>query len=1225
MPASGCIHIPLPELTFQKPPVLPPLPFDKITSAVSKVSPQLYIILTSPSFAPPGSATVPPTQSWSTIQSLLSELYTCASNAAYKADNPLLDINVILDPWCGYDPWLKLGSVENGRPPMVLMAISDEEKQWFQTINQRRESSGLKSLEITTLVSTSSVSESQRRTATSVLREYSISSSLPDSYESVALGGTFDHLHSGHKILLTTAAWLTTRRLVCGVMDYSAEAARLARKSASEFMEPLEARLSNVKAFLNLMRPSVMYDVVPIKDDFGPTRDDADIFALVGSAETERGCFAVNELRATNELNKLDLFIIDVIAPDCSSLSQEDMMCSFRVSFGPWFLPVWLVRTKSLKNTRFSTHLNENTVPNTKDPHAQSLSAMDTPKASQFAARQLKFQLEQQQQQHPIPQPTFQKEQPSTQEDEKENIENVLTTTHVNKQLTDNSMTPTATKTGVLKTPVRIAASSIPQRSSATPKPRTAAAALIAANGSAKANGRFSTPRSAIVTDEAFEFNAPKFHDFTSDATNNIDDGADKWFDGRLGSPAVEGEWTYDGGLPMDDEDEIEPVKKGSPLSARLPKSKKFSSVSSKLATTSITAPSSSLQKGPRQPSSKPANTKSRSNSASKTDPSCTNIEKSFSNLKLGADKKSTLKKPTAPPPAKAPVRKSNLTSSAPAPAPAKPTTTSRPASLTSAAKKSPEVTARHASAPKPAIASLPKPPARPLTVPKEFSFVSRDKHKIKIDRPRSPGIQKRKPIKKSTELTIPKPFNFHSSLRKASGNTVGTKSPYVPLAIRIKKFEAETPDRFKATAKPQKVEALKPVKLTRPRSPMLMTKHRIKHGEALSTEERIAAEMASMQNFKAKPVDKRVLEGAPIGIPQVEKAPLTVPMSPAIQKPKPPAPRPPSPPKVIKANPIRLPEQPFQPVIEHREIKPLDFHLPGDDISERKRREFEEELKKKAEEEERMRNFVARPILDVQYQPRVHVEQKAPTEPRPFHLMTEIRSHLHQQQAHLQAEREPSRSNHTFVAQPMPVFEPFIPKKSEKPITMPEEVFLRSEMRAEERKAFEEQRRQREQEEAEMRDRAKAEKEAKEREEIKRLRQQQVHQAQPIRHFNAVQLQPSSKKLTEPESPMLKDKRIRMGLPVGNVPTYSSHQQQGNVSASIDEGTQTLDDISISQSETSQPPQEAASVDTSFSFLPNGAAPQRRSFWDSWGPSDIVDADGDVFVDKPAAARAAQ
>ena len=36
-------------------------------------------------------------------------------------------------------------------------------------------------------------------------------------YEHVVLGGTFDHLHSGHRVLLSVSCLLASKRVVCGV------------------------------------------------------------------------------------------------------------------------------------------------------------------------------------------------------------------------------------------------------------------------------------------------------------------------------------------------------------------------------------------------------------------------------------------------------------------------------------------------------------------------------------------------------------------------------------------------------------------------------------------------------------------------------------------------------------------------------------------------------------------------------------------------------------------------------------------------------------------------------------------------------------------------------------------------------------------------------------------------------------------------------------------------
>jgi hypothetical protein len=101
-------------------------------------------------------------------------------------------------------------------------------------------------------------------------------------------------------------------------------------------------------------------------------------------------------------------------------------------------------------------------------------------------------------------------------------------------------------------------------------------------------------------------------------------------------------------------------------------------------------------------------------------------------------------------------------------------------------------------------------------------------------------------------------------------------------------------------------------------------------------------------------------------GIPRVKKAALTVPMSPAITKPKKPSPPPPSPPRIVKANPLHIPK-PFQPKLEHRKIKPSKIELPGLKIHEKKREEFEKEVKRQMEEAKRAKEFKAQPMPDLQ------------------------------------------------------------------------------------------------------------------------------------------------------------------------------------------------------------------------------------------------------------------
>lgn len=100
--------------------------------------------------------------------------------------------------------------------------------------------------------------------------------------------------------------------------------------------------------------------------------------------------------------------------------------------------------------------------------------------------------------------------------------------------------------------------------------------------------------------------------------------------------------------------------------------------------------------------------------------------------------------------------------------------------------------------------------------------------------------------------------------------------------------------------------------------------------------------------------------------MPKVPKAKTTVPMSPAISKPKPQShdDHLPSPAKIIRANPIPDDlDHPFRPRLEHRKIEPTDFSLPGDEISLKKKKEFEEAVAKEQVMLKEASEFHANPL----------------------------------------------------------------------------------------------------------------------------------------------------------------------------------------------------------------------------------------------------------------------
>ncbi|EEB07690.1 cytidylyltransferase [Schizosaccharomyces japonicus yFS275] len=139
-----------------------------------------------------------------------------------------------------------------------------------------------------------------------------ISESL-NSSSVVAAGGTFDHLHVGHKILLTMSAWLGNNVSIGISCD-----ALLKNKQYKEMLESFDARTEGVAKFLKFVRKDTNPFLFPLYDVFGPTITEPNIDYLVVSRETEQGGVMIQAKRKVSKLKPLKVFTISLISIEIS-------------------------------------------------------------------------------------------------------------------------------------------------------------------------------------------------------------------------------------------------------------------------------------------------------------------------------------------------------------------------------------------------------------------------------------------------------------------------------------------------------------------------------------------------------------------------------------------------------------------------------------------------------------------------------------------------------------------------------------------------------------------------------------------------------------------------------------------------------------------------------------------------------------------------------------------
>ena len=127
-------------------------------------------------------------------------------------------------------------------------------------------------------------------------------------FRKVAVGGTFDELHKGHRMLLVKAFEVGEIVLIGLCTDEFVK-----KMGKPHVTAPYEVRLKELQAFLKKSSLNGKAEIIPLNDPYGNTLHDKCIEALVVSEETEKIAIKINQKRSEVQLPPLTIVTIRMV------------------------------------------------------------------------------------------------------------------------------------------------------------------------------------------------------------------------------------------------------------------------------------------------------------------------------------------------------------------------------------------------------------------------------------------------------------------------------------------------------------------------------------------------------------------------------------------------------------------------------------------------------------------------------------------------------------------------------------------------------------------------------------------------------------------------------------------------------------------------------------------------------------------------------------------------
>lgn len=156
------------------------------------------------------------------------------------------------------------------------------------------------------------------------------------------LGGTFDHLHSGHHALLA-AAFQRAREVKIGLT--SDKFVRKERKPLVGLVQSYETRRRSLRKFLRLRFGRRRWSIVALNDRWGSVRPGADLLVL--SEETRRAARSINAERRRRGLAPLRVCVVQQVRGEDGRPIASRRIRAGEIDRDGHLLRTWAARTRA--------------------------------------------------------------------------------------------------------------------------------------------------------------------------------------------------------------------------------------------------------------------------------------------------------------------------------------------------------------------------------------------------------------------------------------------------------------------------------------------------------------------------------------------------------------------------------------------------------------------------------------------------------------------------------------------------------------------------------------------------------------------------------------------------------------------------------------------------------------------------------------------------------------